>query len=188
MLHPKETFAEQKSKASWRSALVPLAIAIFLLFFANFMANVLFEPQSSSEGPFFLVGLAVGSVFGILLVFGVLFVSTFVTYEIAVLLGSKCDYKTHLYVTSLIVVPLLLVEVPLVFVYALLKTKDLNVTNYLSLAYQFVAYREIHGFSTARTIALFGIAFFIAVIAVIFLYAGLSLAAPDLVKSLVSAS
>lgn len=187
LAHPKETFAEQKGKASWRSTLAPLAVAMFLLAVSITLAAILFDPETSSAGLFGFIAFAVGSFLGVIIFFGIFFATTFITYEVAVLLGSKCDYKTHAYVTSLIAVPLLLIEIPLSFLFAILRVKDANPLQYVSTAYQFLAYREIHGFSTARTIGMFVIAILIAIMVVLFLVAGLTIAAPGLLQSLASA-
>jgi len=182
LLHPKEAFAELKDKASYRQALLHYGFAAWLFASAAAWSSFFFDPSFTSDGlALGLLAVAFGTFLAVVMLFGFLLVETLVGYEVAVLLGSKADFKTHFFVTTLFMVPITLIGIVFVVVSTIAKTDALDsASNYLSLPYASLAYKEIHGFDTAKIVAWFLISFFILLLAVAILAVGLFAAAPGL--------
>lgn len=178
---PVETFDAEKQNASYRAAFFPVALAALASNFFLVGASVFLDAELAAEGfavqsVAWFFGMALGFVFAM----GVFFISSLVTYEVAVLLGSHSTFRTHVHATSLFVTPLLWLGIPVgLFLQAI--NLDLGGSlNYASAYYGFLAFRHIHGFSTGRTVLLFIVASVLLVLAAIILFVALSALAPGL--------
>ncbi|MBI5226602.1 hypothetical protein HY994_05215 [Candidatus Micrarchaeota archaeon] len=181
LLHPKETFAKEKKKPSYRQALMQYGFALWVFWTIVALAVLFFDPNTNYSIYSAILTVIVATLLGMVLFFGLFLVQSLVGYEVAVLLGSKTDFKTHFFITSLYATPLALVVIPIAVVGSFVKTTLFSyVGDALGLCYASIAYKEIHGFDTGKMVAWFLVTWFILILALVILGVGLYLAVPGL--------